>query len=281
MIHSLPSRSCDDSIGDWIYALSTCGEDESAEEAAAKCCQGGKPNCNRTTIKYTDPAMQHCQLHKSWEELVGEHFHDETVLVTGGLGKLMEENRFEVWLCYRDHECSTAENYMCWIYDEVQHRWLPWATNFDLELYKVENTVMFHVSDSQMAYDQGVSYCASSGMELASIYTPAELRAARKSIFDQGISKAITSAYSDGTGWKWRGDDTYWADDEFPLNTGDVQDQRAGLADHVYSLHAAGDSCVWDADMRSEEHEVLCRYVADSTRSLDEHKRKSRQVGRV
>ena len=265
--------------------VSKCGEDEFsrflAEDAAATCCQGGKPNCNSTAIKYTDPAMQHCQLHKGWEELVREHSNDETLLVTGGLGKLMEERRFEVWLCYRDHECSTAENYMCWIYDEVQHHWLPWATNFDLELYEVENTVMFHVSDSQMTYEQGVSYCASNGMSLASIYSPVELRAARKSIFDHGISKAITSAYSDGTGWKWRGDDTYWADDEFPLNTGEVHDQRDGLADHVYSLHAAGDSFVWDADHRDEEHEVLCRSVADSTRSLDEHKRRSRQVGRV
>jgi hypothetical protein len=118
-------------------------------------------------------------------------------------------------------------------------------------------------------------------MSLASIYTPAELSAARHVISQESVVKAITSAYSDGPGWKWRGDETYWADNEFPLNTGEVHDQKEGYADHVYSLHAAGDSFVWDADMRSEEHEVLCRYVADSTRSLDEHKRKSRQVGRV
>ena len=255
-----------------------------AEDAARKCCRGGKPNCAKhtnTMMNYTDLTLQDCKLHKTWEELVEEHLYDNEVLRTGGLGKLMEDYRFEVWLCYRNHECSTAENYMCWIYDEKEHVWLPWATNFDLGLYPVTSTVMFHVSDSKMTYDQGISYCSTLGMSLASIYTPAELSAARHVISQKGVVKAITSAYSDGPGWRWRDKETYWADNEFPLNTGEVQDQKDGYADHVYSLHAAGGSFVWDADMRSENHEVLCRYVADSTRALEEHNRISQQVGRV
>jgi len=62
--------------------------------------------------------------------------------VTGGLGKLMQEYLFESWLCYRDHECSSSENFMCWIFDEKDEIWLPWATNFDLELYPVSESAV-------------------------------------------------------------------------------------------------------------------------------------------
>ena len=56
------------------------------------------------------------------------------VLVTGGLGKLMQVHYLESWLCYRDHVCSSPENFMCWVYDEKDKAWLPWDTNFDLQV---------------------------------------------------------------------------------------------------------------------------------------------------
>lgn len=87
--------------------------------------------------KWSDPDMQSCNLDKTWETLVGEQFLDREVLVTGGLGKLMQDYLVESWLCYRDHECSTSENFMCWVYHERDEAWLPWATNSDLGLYPV------------------------------------------------------------------------------------------------------------------------------------------------
>ena len=48
-------------------------------------------------------------------------------------------------------------------------------------------------------------------------------------------------------------------DDGFPLNTGQVTDQRAGMVGGIYSLHRTADSFVWDADGADESHRVLCR----------------------
>merc|ERR1719203_467426 len=95
-------------------------------------------------------------------------------------------------------------------------------------------------------------------MSLAAIYDEMELAIARQEIADAGASKAITAASSDGDGWRWLHHDEKWERDGFPYNTGKVEDQADGMADHVYSLHAAGEF-VWDADGRMEEHPVLCR----------------------
>ena len=72
------------------------------------------------------------------------------------------------------------------------------------------------------------------------------------------MTKAITSASSNGDGWRWRGGER-WTDDGFPLNTGQVTDQRDGLGQYVYSLHPTDDSFVWDAGLADESHRVLCR----------------------
>ena len=60
---------------------------------------------------------------------------DGTAWYTGGMGKLMEENENEVWLCYRDHWCSTSDDYMCWFYNENAQKFRPWNTNNNLGLY--------------------------------------------------------------------------------------------------------------------------------------------------
>ena len=109
-----------------------------------------------------------------------------------------------------------------------------------------------------MTYDEGVAHCAASGSTLAAIYDTSELAAARAAISAAGVEKAITSASSDGSGWAWHGTER-WEESGFPLNTGQVTDQRQGMADHIYSLHRSEDAFVWDADGRGERHPVLCR----------------------
>ena len=108
-----------------------------------------------------------------------------------------------------------------------------------------------------MTYDEGVAHCAASGSTLAAIYDTSELAAARAAISAAGVEKAITSASSDGSGWAWHGTER-WEESGFPLNTGQVTDQRQGMADHIYSLHRSEDAFVWDADGRGERHPVLC-----------------------
>ena len=48
-----------------------------------------------------DPQLQGCMLDKTWPILVAESKADKHVMKTGGLGKLMQDNKIEVWLCYR------------------------------------------------------------------------------------------------------------------------------------------------------------------------------------
>ena len=51
-----------------------------------------------------DASLQHCKLDKDWETLISEIVDDDKNFVTGGLGKLMQKDVLEVWLCYRgDH----------------------------------------------------------------------------------------------------------------------------------------------------------------------------------
>lgn len=117
----------------------------------------------------------------------------------------------------------------------------------------------FHVSGELMNQPQGEEYCRSKGMSLAAIYDESELADARQAIADAGTMKAITAASSDGDGWRWLHHAEKWQIDGFPYNTGRVEDQAAGMHSGVYSLHAAGDGFIWDADGSTEEHNVLCR----------------------
>ena len=118
----------------------------------------------------------------------------------------------------------------------------------------------FHVSDASFNYEEAAMYCESKSSTLASIYTAEELAEARAAIKAKGIDKAITSAFADGTGWKWREKTEYWKYDEFPLNTGKVTDMAdpKGWSEGMYSLHGDGDF-IWDADGREEKHPALCR----------------------
>ena len=119
----------------------------------------------------------------------------------------------------------------------------------------------FHVSDASFNYEEAAMYCESKKGTLASIYTTEELAEARAVIRAKGIDKAITSAFADGTGWKWREKTEYWKYEEFPFNTGKVTDQfdpRVEGFVGMYSLHGDGDF-IWDADGREEKHPALCR----------------------
>jgi len=73
-------RNCEDSRSEWMAALAMCHYYyDGAADAARKCCQGGSAACivpAPAVMPYSDAAMQHCKLDKTWETLVEEHFHD-------------------------------------------------------------------------------------------------------------------------------------------------------------------------------------------------------------
>jgi len=77
-----------------------------------------------------------CKLDLTWKDLTNMLQQDESVFVTGGLGKRMTENEFEVWICMKNNECTyDPHNPMCFVYDEQDKKFLPWAHNDDLKLF--------------------------------------------------------------------------------------------------------------------------------------------------
>ena len=70
----------------------------------------------------------------------------------------------------------------------------------------------FVVSPSEMTQAEGNSYCSGRGMTLAAIYNTDELSTARNAISAAGVTKAITSATSDGNGWRWGSGGARWVE---------------------------------------------------------------------
>ena len=90
---------------------------------------------------------KHCYLNFTLSELRqrGKDFLSPK-FKTGGLGKLMQPDVFEIWTCVEDHHCSGAspphDGWFCWVLDErkalpyerAPEQWVPWGHNCDLKL---------------------------------------------------------------------------------------------------------------------------------------------------
>ena len=98
------------------------------------CCKNTAASID--SLPGVDTSMSSCHLDKDWPTITAEVTADQAAVYTGGLGKLMKENELEVWLCHRDHNCSTPSNYMCWAYLEKEGYFAPWATNNSLHLIR-------------------------------------------------------------------------------------------------------------------------------------------------
>jgi len=51
---------------------------------------------------------------------------------SGGLGKLMVKDKFEVWLCCYDNDCSRPGDPFCFVFDEEAFAFVPWGYNSEL-----------------------------------------------------------------------------------------------------------------------------------------------------
>eukprot|EP00961_Rhodomonas_salina_P049769 668770-Rhodomonas_salina.1 len=72
--------------------------------------------------RFTAPA---CNETRDWEQVFSEL--DAGGAETGGLGRLMQPGRFEVWVCFKRHPCPQAAGLsptqagMCYVYHEAHH----------------------------------------------------------------------------------------------------------------------------------------------------------------
>uniref|UniRef100_A0A7S4PKR1 Uncharacterized protein n=1 Tax=Guillardia theta TaxID=55529 RepID=A0A7S4PKR1_GUITH len=70
-----------------------------------------------------------CRLRHKWQEL-----RMNNTIKTGGLGKLMVVDKFEVWLCSYLDSCAGPRNAFCYVYDEEEEEFIPWGLEDELML---------------------------------------------------------------------------------------------------------------------------------------------------
>ena len=90
---------------------------------------------------------KHCALNFTLQELRQRHKNMlPPRFKTGGLGKLMQPDVFEIWACVEDHDCSghssPQDGWFCWVLDErkalpyerAPEQWVAWGHHCDLKL---------------------------------------------------------------------------------------------------------------------------------------------------
>ena len=76
-------------------------------------------------------AVEHCSVSLTWKQL--RNGWSNYGYVTGGLGKLMIVDSFEVWLCASSpHQCAATNDPFCFTYSEVNSVFVPWGLNSTL-----------------------------------------------------------------------------------------------------------------------------------------------------
>ena len=100
------------------------------------------PSPTATQVNWGKPEYAHCGQPYTWDELLHGYKNSSISFKTGGLGKLVEENGYETWQCFRDHYCAADANdpWFCFVYHETEKVFTPWGENAGLELVKSSRT---------------------------------------------------------------------------------------------------------------------------------------------
>eukprot|EP00960_Hanusia_phi_P072657 767846-Hanusia_phi.AAC.2 len=80
-----------------------------------------------------------CKLVYTWSDLTLGYKDQEIRFHTGGLGSLMSDE-YVSWVCMKDHYCASgADKYFCFVYNEINHSFVPWGKNEELQLVEVSD----------------------------------------------------------------------------------------------------------------------------------------------
>jgi hypothetical protein len=82
-----------------------------------------------------DPSFSGCPLNSTWKEIISSRQLGSRY-VTGGLGKLMTEDEYEVWLCDTMHTCA-PQDMMCFTFNERAKVFEPLGLNSNLHFVKI------------------------------------------------------------------------------------------------------------------------------------------------
>jgi hypothetical protein len=96
------------------------------------------PSPNATHANWGDAKFSHCVQPFSWSELIEGYKNSSKVFKMGGLGKLLEEDGYETWQCFRDHYCGSDPDdpWFCFVYHETNKVFTPWGENSQLNLVR-------------------------------------------------------------------------------------------------------------------------------------------------
>eukprot|EP00960_Hanusia_phi_P066276 766358-Hanusia_phi.AAC.1 len=73
-------------------------------------------------------SLSSCKFNHTWQELIDSNqLGKADVIKTGGLGAITIRQRFEVYICEKDHECvDRPGDFLCFVYDEQGGIFYPW-----------------------------------------------------------------------------------------------------------------------------------------------------------
>jgi Leucine-rich repeat (LRR) protein len=81
---------------------------------------------------YPAPNVAHCVFEHTWRDLRSM----QVSFSTGGLGRLMTDSEWEVWVCM-EHPCATdKDDTVCFTYSEAHHVFVPWGYKSHLTFLK-------------------------------------------------------------------------------------------------------------------------------------------------
>ena len=80
---------------------------------------------------YPASNVSHCVFDKTWSDVNKL----KQVMVTGGLGDLLVEDEWEVWVCGAQLPCAFEQSdWVCFTYNELHDVFVPWGYNQQLRL---------------------------------------------------------------------------------------------------------------------------------------------------
>ena len=80
---------------------------------------------------WADPRYRNCTVRVSWRHIL----EDPSMYSTGGLGRHMVPDVYEVWLCAAQHPCAPAGDELCFAYHEQRYGFVPLALESQLHLH--------------------------------------------------------------------------------------------------------------------------------------------------
>mmetsp|Transcript_32713 Transcript_32713/g.78148 ORF Transcript_32713/g.78148 Transcript_32713/m.78148 type:complete len:261 (-) Transcript_32713:1833-2615(-) len=92
---------------------------------------------------FNTPICQEARTHRQLDLAFDARKGPNRGAVSGGLGRDMtDDDRFQSWKCLKSHAClsapgvdGTAEDFMCFAYDEQQKKFIPWGKQSNLRLF--------------------------------------------------------------------------------------------------------------------------------------------------